>query len=165
LLINKPLGLSPRGIEFRRAYLYDINPVGLGAMTLASLLAVAAHLGALGEVAQALSPLVAMCGAAALAAVCLAERWALLPGAPSSASAHAHHRCVLCQREYEAEDIVVCPAYQGHICSLCCTLDVRCGDLCKPQATLAAQWQGCCSGCCHAACSLICNAGWGITCC
>jgi signal transduction histidine kinase len=30
---------------------------------------------------------------------------------------------VLCQREYEAEDIVVCPAYQGHICSLCCTLD------------------------------------------
>ena len=30
LLINKPLGLSPSGIEFRRAYLYDLNPVGLG---------------------------------------------------------------------------------------------------------------------------------------
>lgn len=25
LVINKPLGLSPKGIEFRRAYLYDIN--------------------------------------------------------------------------------------------------------------------------------------------
>lgn len=28
LIICKPLGLSPKGIEFRRAYLYDINPVG-----------------------------------------------------------------------------------------------------------------------------------------
>jgi hypothetical protein len=35
LVINKPLGLSPAGIEFRRAYLYDINPVGVGAMLLA----------------------------------------------------------------------------------------------------------------------------------
>jgi signal transduction histidine kinase/DNA-binding NarL/FixJ family response regulator len=25
---------------------------------------------------------------------------------------------------------------------LCCTLDARCGDLCKPQASLAAQWSG-----------------------
>ena len=32
LTINKPLGLSPRGIEFRRAHLYDVNPVGMGAM-------------------------------------------------------------------------------------------------------------------------------------
>jgi hypothetical protein len=34
-----------------------------------------------------------------------------------------------------------CPAYQGSICSLCCTLDARCGDLCKPQASLSSQWQ------------------------
>jgi signal transduction histidine kinase/DNA-binding NarL/FixJ family response regulator len=33
-----------------------------------------------------------------------------------------------------------CPAYQGAICSLCCTLDARCGDLCKPRASLSAQW-------------------------
>ena len=33
-----------------------------------------------------------------------------------------------------------CPAYQGAICSLCCTLDARCGDLCKPHASLSAQW-------------------------
>jgi purine-cytosine permease-like protein len=32
LMINKPLGLSPAGIEFKRAHLYDINPVGVGAM-------------------------------------------------------------------------------------------------------------------------------------
>ena len=35
LVINKPLGLSPPGIEFKRAHLYDINPVGVGAMALA----------------------------------------------------------------------------------------------------------------------------------
>ncbi len=28
LFINKPLGLAPPGIEFKRAHLYDINPVG-----------------------------------------------------------------------------------------------------------------------------------------
>jgi signal transduction histidine kinase/CheY-like chemotaxis protein len=33
-----------------------------------------------------------------------------------------------------------CPAYQGNICSLCCTLDARCDDLCKPEARLSAQW-------------------------
>ena len=33
-----------------------------------------------------------------------------------------------------------CPAYRGPICSLCCTLDARCDDLCKPEARLAAQW-------------------------
>jgi len=32
LVINKPLGLSPRHIEFKRAHLYDINPAGVGAM-------------------------------------------------------------------------------------------------------------------------------------
>jgi len=37
LVVNKPMGWSPRGIEFKRAYLYDINPVGVGAMILASL--------------------------------------------------------------------------------------------------------------------------------
>ena len=49
-------------------------------------------------------------------------------------------RCVICEREYEAPDMAHCPAYQGAICSLCCTLDARCGDLCKPHASLSAQW-------------------------
>ncbi len=40
LVINKPMGWSPRGIEFKRAHLYDINPVGVGAMVLASVLSV-----------------------------------------------------------------------------------------------------------------------------
>jgi hypothetical protein len=51
-------------------------------------------------------------------------------------------KCVICEREYEGPDMAHCPAYQGQICSLCCTLDARCGDLCKPHASLSAQWSG-----------------------
>jgi hypothetical protein len=32
------------------------------------------------------------------------------------------------------------PGLPGPICSLCCSLDARCDDLCKPGASLAAQW-------------------------
>jgi hypothetical protein len=42
LVINKPLGCRPKGIEFKRAHLYDINPVGVGAMGIASVLSVGA---------------------------------------------------------------------------------------------------------------------------
>src|SRR4051794_31072436 len=31
------------------------------------------------------------------------------------------------------------PAYAGPICSLCCSLDARCHDLCKPHARIGAQ--------------------------
>jgi signal transduction histidine kinase/CheY-like chemotaxis protein len=41
-------------------------------------------------------------------------------------------RCVICERDYEGEDMASCPAYGGPICSLCCSLDARCHDLCKP---------------------------------
>src|SRR6185369_7180923 len=60
LVVNKPLGLSPPGIEFKRAYLYDINPVGVGAMALASALSITAHLGFFGPTAQAFSSLIAL---------------------------------------------------------------------------------------------------------
>ena len=35
LVVNKPMGWSPAGIEFKRAHLYDINPVGVGATFIA----------------------------------------------------------------------------------------------------------------------------------
>ncbi|WP_078366432.1 ATP-binding protein [Rhodoferax fermentans] len=159
LVINKPLGLSPPGIEFKRAHLYDINPVGVGAMVLASGLSITAHLGVLGPLAQAFSALIAL-GTALLASPLLA--WAtggkyylarpnphpnLLPeGEGVKADSGSYQRlkvstCVICEREYEAPDMAHCPAYQGPICSLCCTLDARCGDLCKPHASLSSQWQ------------------------
>src|SRR3989337_12793 len=51
LVINKPLGYSPRYIEFKRAHLYDINPVGVGALAISVLLSSAAHLDWFGEAA------------------------------------------------------------------------------------------------------------------
>ena len=166
LVINKPLGLSPPGIEFKRAHLYDINPVGVGAMALASILSVTAHLGLFGPMAQAFSALIAL-GTAFIAAPLIAwatrgkyyiarrstmpeDREAGLTGlaghdavdaaADGVYPRYALHRCVICERDYEGPDMAHCPAYQGPICSLCCTLDARCGDLCKPQASLSAQW-------------------------
>ena len=51
-------------------------------------------------------------------------------------------RCTICEREYEHDDMAHCPAYGGAICSLCCSLDARCHDLCKPEARLSAQARG-----------------------
>jgi signal transduction histidine kinase/purine-cytosine permease-like protein/DNA-binding NarL/FixJ family response regulator len=184
LVINKPLGWSPPGIEFKRAHLYDINPVGVGAMGLASGLSIAAHMGLMGDTAQAFSAVIAMvtalvaspliawatrgryyiartsqpcdkvsCDGCAGSGVALPEtqRNGLRPAAgvapleggdAAGGAGGALLRCVICEREYEAPDMAHCPAYQGHICSLCCTLDARCGDLCKPHARLSEQWQG-----------------------
>ncbi|TFZ03751.1 hybrid sensor histidine kinase/response regulator [Ramlibacter humi] len=144
LVVNKPLGLSPRGIEFKRAYLYDVNPVGVGSMALASVLSIAAYLGAFGATAQAFSALVAM-GVAFIATPAIAwltkgRYYLARPQEPGPEASGALRRCVVCEQEYEAPDMAHCPAYQGHICSLCCTLDARCGDACKPQARLATQW-------------------------
>jgi signal transduction histidine kinase/purine-cytosine permease-like protein len=138
LLINKPLGWSPKGIEFRRAHLHDLNPVGVGAMGLASALSIAAHLGAFGALAQAWSALIALLTALSVSPLIA---WATqgrfyLARLPTQLSAHACG-CTVCAGTFEAEDMAVCPAYGGSICSLCCTLDARCQDRCKPPE---ARW-------------------------
>ncbi len=141
LVVNKPLGLSPKGIEFKRAHLYDINPVGVGAMGAASLLSMLAYIGLLGPMAQAFSALIAMAVAfvaSPLIAWATRGRYYIARrpepvGAEGSYLGHkALLRCVICEREYEGDDMAHCPAYGGGICSLCCSLDARCHDLCKP---------------------------------
>ncbi len=161
LVINKPLGLSPKGIEFKRAHLYDINPVGVGSMALASVLSISAHLGLFGPLPQAFSAVIAMAVAfvtAPLIAWATRGKYYIarqsepvavpvagpVPGVRAadmgSYQRFTVQRCVICEREYEAPDMAQCPAYRGAICSLCCTLDARCGDLCKPHASMAVQW-------------------------
>jgi signal transduction histidine kinase/CheY-like chemotaxis protein len=140
LVINKPLGLSPKGIEFRRAYLYDINPVGVGAMLLASALSIAAFMGLFGQQAHAFSAFIALLTAfvaSPLIAVATRGKYYM-----ARQPEHIHSKtCVICEKEYEADDMAHCPAYQGSICSLCCCLDARCNDTCKPHARVAVQWQ------------------------
>ena len=60
---------------------------------------------------------------------------------PESTPGHESRQCVICENHFEPADVTHCPAYVGTICSLCCSLDARCGDLCKPQASLASQWR------------------------
>jgi len=166
LVINKPLGLSPKGIEFKRAHLYDINPVGVGAMGMASVLSISAYLGLMGPMAQAFSALIALVTAfvtAPLIAWWTRGRYYLArsprvtdPATPVDPAMPVHQaaplggrseatggltKCTVCEREYETEDMAYCPAYLGSICSLCCSLDARCNDMCKPQASWSAQWR------------------------
>lgn len=141
LVINKPLGLSPPGIEFRRAYLYDINPVGLGAMGIASVLSVSAYVGVFGMAIQPYAIFIALIAAlvcSPLIAWLTKGRYYIARQAETPAVAHT---CTVCNKHYEGEDMAYCPAYEGHICSLCCSLDARCHDLCKPQARLVEQWE------------------------
>jgi signal transduction histidine kinase len=128
-------------------------------MGLASLVSVAAYLGAFGPMAQAFSALIALVTAfvtspliafatkgkyylarqpeARAAGIDAAGRYLRL-GAPG-----ALQRCVVCERSYEGDDMAHCPAYGGGICSLCCTLDARCNDRCKTQPRLADRfWAG-----------------------
>jgi signal transduction histidine kinase/CheY-like chemotaxis protein/purine-cytosine permease-like protein len=143
LVINKPLGLSPPGIEFKRAHLYDINPVGVGAMAVASLLSVTAYLGLFGPLAQAFSAMIALVAAFVVSPLLawLSKGRYYIARAPEAATPdECGRRCCICEREYDTDDMARCPAYQGNICSLCCALDARCDDLCKPEARLSTQW-------------------------
>ena len=142
LVISKPLGLSPKGVEFRRAYLYDINPVGLGAMGLAVVLAVVAHFGWLGEYAAAFAPFIALFTAmvtAPLLAWATRGRYYLARRDPSPWQVGELVRCSVCENPFESTDMAACPAYGAPICSLCCSIESRCHDRCKTQARAADQ--------------------------
>src|SRR5262249_54265654 len=137
LAINKPLGLSPPGIEFKRAHLYDVNPVGVGAMGLSATVALLAATGSVGQGAKALAPFIAL-GLALAAAPAIAAatrgKYSLARKPRASWKLQREIRCSICEHPFEPEDMAHCPAYAAPICSLCCSLDARCHDLCKPKA-------------------------------
>ncbi|MBR0567712.1 response regulator [Azoarcus sp. L1K30] len=149
LVINKPLGLSPKGIEFKRSHLYDINPVGVGALLIASGLSISTFLGVYGPGLQPYAPFVALITAlvsSPLIAWLTGGRY-YLARAPEAVNTGGKawvktRQCCICGEHFEPEDTSHCPAYQGTICSLCCSLDARCDDQCKPHARLSAQWSG-----------------------
>ena len=51
----KPLGVSPPFLEFKRAHLHNVNPVGCGSMALASVVSIACFGGTFGPALQAYS--------------------------------------------------------------------------------------------------------------
>ena len=142
LIVNKPLGFSPPGIEFKRAHLYDINPVGVGAMLLAVAVSLSAWLGAFGPFMAAMSTFVAFIVAfvtAPLIAWATGGRFYLARKPRTAWGAKSELQCSICEHAFEPEDMAYCPVYTGPICSLCCSLDARCNDGCKPHARADAQ--------------------------
>ncbi|CAE6904527.1 ATP-binding protein [Vibrio sp. B1FLJ16] len=152
LVINKPLGLSPKIVEFKRSKLYDVNPVGVGSMLIASGIGITAHLDFYGELTKAFASYIAFAIpfiTAPLIAMLTKSRYYLVNNEQVQnkltcndiivSSADEEHQCSVCEHTFEHEDMALCPAYGGHICSLCCSLDVRCQDNCRPEATFSAQ--------------------------
>lgn len=140
LAVLKPLKISPSIVEFKRAHLYNVNPVGCGAMAIASVISIAAYGGTLGVVAEAYSAMLSL-GIAFLAAIALGvatggryylARDDTLPAAMKRAGEPV--RCAICTYAYEPKDMAYCPFYEGPICSLCCSLDAHCHDVCKQPA-------------------------------
>ena len=134
LMINKPLGLSTQAVEFKRAYLPDLNPVGTLSTLCASVVSILAYLGLFGVYAQAFSAFIALC-LAFLLVPCIAlvygrERYLARDSSHNNQAQLS--QCSICENQFEREDMAYCPVYDGSICSLCCTLDSNCMDACKP---------------------------------
>jgi signal transduction histidine kinase/CheY-like chemotaxis protein/purine-cytosine permease-like protein len=142
LVVNKPLRLRPQHLEFKRAHLYDINPVGVGAMLIATIVSISAFYGLFGPTAKALSAFVALAVAfvtAPLIAWATDGKYYIARKPKRSWQNLEAIQCCICEHTFEPEDMASCPAYAGPICSLCCSLDARCQDLCKPHARIQAQ--------------------------
>jgi len=146
LVINKPLKLSPSYIEFKRAHLYNFNPVGFGSMIVASIVSILAFFGVFGETAQAFSPFIAIVLAFVLSPVLAVvtkgkyyiaradeqEQPLFVDGELSAATSD----CTVCGETFERPDIVSCPFHSGAVCSLCCSLESQCHDACKKPVDL-----------------------------
>ena len=137
LIINKPLGFSPSYVEFKRAYLYNFNPVGFGSMGIASAISIIAFIGVFGDYAQAYSSFIALGVAFILSPIIavltkgkyyIARTNTVLDTFPKDSLLG----CCICEQTYEPADMAFCPVYDGTICSLCCSLDAHCHDSCKP---------------------------------
>ncbi len=143
LVVNKPLRLRPQHMEFKRAHLYDINPVGVGSMLIATIVSISAFYGVFGPTAKALAPFVALTVAfvtAPLIAWATGGKYYIARKPKRTWQNLETIKCCICEHSFEPEDMASCPAYSGPICSLCCSLDARCHDLCKPHARIQAQF-------------------------
>ncbi len=141
LVINKPLGLSPPIIEFKRAHLFNINPVGVFSTLIASILSVIAFSGFFGENIQAFSAIIALLTAficSPLIALLTEGKYYIARQSEVEPDSENQIKepdqkvsCGVCGIAYVAKDMARCSMYQTNICSLCCSLEARCHDQCK----------------------------------
>ncbi|HEX4360769.1 MAG TPA: histidine kinase [Pseudonocardia sp.] len=135
LVINRRvLKIAPAHVEFRRAHLFNVNPVGFGSMVIASAFSIMAYFGLFGAVLAALAPFVSLALAVALPpalALTTRGRWYLARTSEFPAGAE-RVTCGVCGGHYDVVDMATCPFHGGAICSLCCSTDGACKDACKP---------------------------------
>jgi purine-cytosine permease-like protein len=141
LVVNKPLGLSPPMVEFKRAHLFNLNPVGFGSMVIASVVSILAFFNVFGAYAQAFSPFLALAIAFVLSPViafATKGRYYIAradtlpePLVVDGQLSTVLLECTVCVTEFERPDMASCPFHQGAVCSLCCSLDKQCHDMCK----------------------------------
>jgi hypothetical protein len=137
VVINRRiLGIAPAHIEFHRAHLLNVNPVGFGSMVLASLISITAYFGAFGALAVSLAPFLSLALALVLppvVALATKGRWYLVRTSEFPEGT-THATCGVCEASYDLVDMATCPFHGAAICSLCCSTDGRCKDRCKPSA-------------------------------
>jgi len=143
LVINKPLlKLSPSYVEFKRAYLYSINPVGFVSMLVGSVFSIMAFYHAFGDFLAAWSPYLALTLSFVLSPVmCIATKgkYYLARRNPLREEIEKEPLWagqtlldVVDQKRYELPDMVHdCPFHHGTVSSLTCTLTKDCHDMCK----------------------------------
>ncbi|MGL4291863.1 MAG: ATP-binding protein [Phreatobacter sp.] len=135
LVILKPLKVSPSFIEFKRAHLYDFNPVGCGAMVVGTVVGVVCFTGQCGALAGAyaapISFFVAVASATLIGVATKGRYYLARPPVALTGNAQASIRCEICAHDYERPDMAYCSFYERPICSLCCSLESHCHDACK----------------------------------
>ena len=142
LSLNSFLGLRPSRAEFKRAYLYDINPVGVVSMSVATVAGILCYLGYVGETAKSLAHFIsiAICYISVPTIAWLTKgRFYIAREREELPLNEDKLICCICENHFEKPDMAACPVYQGNICSLCCSLDTRCMDACKPHGRYRAQ--------------------------
>jgi purine-cytosine permease-like protein len=147
IAINKYLlGVSPKEPEFRRAYLYAFNPVGVGSFLLATLVSFLAFFGAFGSDVGAFSPFIALVIAlVATPVIALATKGKYYLKRPDvqpeprftedGTPATTKLDCAVCGLSYERPDMVDCSFHSARLCSLCCTTEKSCETVCHESQT------------------------------
>ncbi|MEU0842622.1 hypothetical protein ABZ370_24525 [Streptomyces sp. NPDC005962] len=161
IVINKRLGLSPSNFVYKRAHTYKYNPVGVGALVFALAIALPLAFNVAGPLGKTLAPfvsgIVAFAAAPAIAALTRGRYYLpataasnIDPALPAvgtgsianiaSARADAHtqevngtSRCTTCADSFELAEFVSCPFHQGPVCSVCCSSESRCKEMCKSE--------------------------------
>lgn len=147
IAINKYLlGVSPKEPEFRRAYLYAFNPVGVGSFLLSTTVSIIAFFGVFGSAAAAFSPFIALVLAlVATPAIALATKGKYYLKRPDEqpeprftadgTPATTKLDCAVCGLGYERPDMVDCSFHSARLCSLCCTTEKNCKTVCHESQT------------------------------